>query len=628
MKTVISFLVSAAMLLTIGCSPDGTPDDDDYKPGSDTEIKITEFNPLKNVLLLDLSKRNGDATDINRDLYSAKYILDVSGVPFIVSDEIEENLDVSSMILFSSPLTDNTFTVAELGLLTEWVERGGVIISPACHSLNISPVFGVSGFNYSKLRYSLIWQEMEIPELEYFDRPEEKKISLGRETEGQVIKSYGYTVSTGEPIAMFDTGEPAVVKNIVKSGRTYLFGLEWRDVIQRPQLNKDFDAQRLYTNGFEPSADVFPLFVRSVWNNLNIETNGASVWKHTIPEGFSTVLIPTHDVDSKTGFDAMHYMSEFEEKEGVSAHYFITTRYFRDDLMSPFYNSESVEQLKAVQSAGHTIGSHSVGHFPDFNVKDRFPKGGADVLQENYAPYHTLVTGTTAGGSVYGEVFLSKRVLERDMGISVKSFRPGHLATNAYLVETLDESGYSFSSNSAAGDLLTSFPFWSRKGYQWENDLSSILEVPLNISDVFVGNEISVNNYPDKAKIWEEVLGCQQANFAPCVILIHPNRKWKMESLKLLVKSLDRSKCGIYNFEKFCDFWVQRENFNFSFEVDKENSIIVVSASKKDLQNNPNLGIIIQSPMINLSYVLIDEEYNNYPVLVKRISSDKVVMVR
>lgn len=95
-------------------------------------------------------------------------------------------------------------------------------------------------------------------------------------------------------------------------------------------------------------------------------------------------------------------------------------------------------------SQGHTVGSHSIGHFPDFSKSERFPLNV--VTEEEYAltADHDETTGITTGGSTWAEIVLSKQILERDLGNNVRSFRSGHLCVNKHIPEALSIGDYDF----------------------------------------------------------------------------------------------------------------------------------------------------------------------------------------
>lgn len=254
-------------------------------------------------------------------------------------------------------------------------------------------------------------------------------------------------------MARFNTGEPVVTVNEVGKGRVYFFGLLWRDVVQCLQLSKGFSAQRSYSNDFEPSAGAFLQFVRSVY----IKSSRIAVWKSTVPDGYQSILIPTHDCDSRTAYEEMRYISDYENSLGLELYYFFTTHYYRDfSYLSAFYDGQGVENSSKQVAAGHTVGSHSIGHFPDFSNTARLPI--VRTTQESYNARHDMEIRITTDGSIWTEVALSKEILETDFG---NRYVPSvlDLLMNKHIPAVQEEADYSFSSCYGAGDVMTCFPF-------------------------------------------------------------------------------------------------------------------------------------------------------------------------
>lgn len=558
----------------------------------------------RRVALLDMTVMNNESetsSDFSRSLYSAKYMMDIAGMPYFITQSLDSALSFSDMILLSSGVKERSFTKADYEKLNKWVADGGVIISPAVTSASAlnrgaRALFGINETNYSKLRHRMEWTALTDRECIYFDTPEEQIVSLARgkdETSAsEGIRTYGYKLIDGaESLAMFNDTAVAVVRNNIGKGTAYSFAIMWRDVIQRNQLNKDFEAQRIYSNAFEPSADVFPLFIRAT----HAARQPLSVWKNTVPDGYKSVLIPTHDCDSRTAFDEMHWISEYEKSVGLSSHFFITTHYFRDKgYLSAFYDSTSIENCKKVLADGHTIGSHSICHFPDFSVTDRFPM--TVVTKDEYAlvANHDTLTDVTIGGSTWAEVVLSKKIIDEDLGLNIRSFRTGHLCMNKNIPQANKEAGYAFQSCYSAGDVLTAFPFQERLGNDWSGDFSGTLTMPLHISDVISDDPINESNWPEKPARWYEAQRKLQGNYAPCILLIHPNRVWKMKVEKQFIEMLDLDEVGLYNFEDYGDFWTSRQQFDFDYTLDEYSNTLIVKASSAAVKANPHLTLILE----------------------------------
>lgn len=209
-----------------------------------------------------------------------------------------------------------------------------------------------------------------------------------------------------------------------------------------------------------------------VLRNIIREHIPHTIYKHTAPYNAHSAVMLTHYVDSRTGMDSMHFFSEYQQQNNVKAHYNITARYRNDIWMTDFYlgNQQRVNQLKL---EGHTIASHSVGHFPDFADKNTFPLGQLGNDTSNYKPYYN---GTeTLNGSVLGELEVSRDLLENDINVNVRSFRARHLAYNDSLVRALELLDYDFNSTFSSNDVLSNFPYYVMKDRSFSSEESRIL---------------------------------------------------------------------------------------------------------------------------------------------------------
>lgn len=563
-------------------------------PASASSLKET-YVPQSGISVFDMTARNtGESEnqgDYSRQLYSAQYICDIAGNPYSVTSDLKNAMD-GKIILLSSDITASSFTADELRALISWVKDGGTLISPAIRSVSadtgplLSELFGINATSlssYTKDKTRIIWNQdfAGERELSYFDEDEEKETSIG------LVKSFAIPATAADELATFPDGSVAVSRNRLGNGTSYLIGLLWRDVIQRSQLNKDSSASRHYNNGFEPSADVWAFFLRSIYAKVS----DVSVWKFTVPDGYLQVLVPTHDCDSRTAYDSMHYMGEYEKSLGLRGHYFLTTHYYSDkenfghSYLSAFYNEETIPNVVALLTDGHTVGSHSICHFPDFNLC----RNTDIVTQEEYAMRATCIDGKSTGASTWAEIVMSKQIIERDIHNNVRSFRSGHLCVNPDFNKMLETGEYEFASCYTAGDLLSEFPFFGRLDNDWNSDQSTVLQMPLHISDVYNSADsegLTDDNWETHEAVseWTEAMRKLRGNYASAILLIHPNREWKMSLQKRLIDGLDPMKVGIYNFEDYGDFWKKRiaTNFSYSYQPETKQVLVVTDMSAID----------------------------------------------
>lgn len=549
----------------------------------------------RSIALLDLSERNAETND--GQTFSAEHILKVTGIPFSITDEPIAAMQYA-MIFCSSYLDSKTLTTEEKNSLIDYVSKGGVIIAPRVTDEDLFSLFGISSFSESNTNYLLNWNRTLTSSLfRWINEEEEWTISLGKSSIGDIFKTISYDLSSATELAKFDNDSTAIAQNNYGNGFGYTLGFAWKDLILRSLINRDHEAQRISSNGFEPTMDVIMLFVRAIFN----EHIPYSIWKHTSPNNSSSTLMLTHDVDGTSGMDTMHFFSESEKNLGISANYNITVRYISDALESAFYIGKDVE-IQDLINDGHILGAHSVGHFPDFWDDDIFPRGSSGNTMANYLPHNNLTI--TTGGTVYGELEVSKNVLEADFGQEIRIYRTGHLIYNDYMVEVMDELGYLYNSSYSANEVLTNFPYQNKTGRSFSGTNSNIYELPVSISDVYHDDPMSEDNYLEKVDFWLGTISKIDANNASTVLLIHPNRSYKLLGQELFLASLPNS-IAIQEMGAFGDYWRARETFNFTSQL-ADNRLIIIIPSQ-NLTINENISLIVAKGQYLDEIILKDE---------------------
>ncbi|MDE6268884.1 MAG: hypothetical protein K2M04_07380 [Muribaculaceae bacterium] len=580
--------------------------------------------PVYPLAVLDMTARNEETPtgDFSGQLYSAQYMGDITGYSYVTTADLEQALASAPVVLFSSGFNAVSMKPDEVQMLVDWVKDGGTLVMPALRATTekirsiMSELLGIVAplsADNSKKRKIINWNTEgdDAAEMVYMDEPEEKATSIGQ------IRSYTYQLPEeggADILATFDDGKPAVLRNRLGKGAVYIAGVNWRDVILRNQLNKDQSASREYNNGFEPSADMWPLWLRAIIASRN----EVSAWKFTVPAGYTQLLVPTHDCDSRTAYDAMHYQADYESSLNFHAHYFLTVHYFRDrdyhetSYLSAFYNDETIPAAIKLHEAGHTVGSHSICHFPDFNKCDNMDV----VTREEYAQRATCVDGTSTGASTWAEVVLSKQIIEEDIKNRVRSFRSGHLCNNPDMPEAFEIGEYEFASTYTGGDLLSEFPFFARTRNDWEGRVTDVLQIPLHISDVYnkgadkpALNDDTWETHPCVDQ-WESAMRRLRGNYASAVLLIHPNREWKMELQRRLTDRLDLSEVGCYNFEDYGDFWKARLTTDCLMSYDPATKTVTI-VSDPAMVKKHKMTFAIEAKEMPSAVVVTDADGDN-----------------
>lgn len=493
--------------------------------------------------------------ETNNSRYQATLnLMRLTGIPFDTTSSLDTAL-LYPVVITASRFSDSALTTTQTIQLKNYVSSGGVIITSALRDTSLLDLFGISTTNSDNTLTTLTWDTTGLsPYFSLVNDSLEVNVSVGDPDEVNFYTRV-YTLSTGQQLAHYEDGRTAAVINSYGSGKTYLLGPDFRDVVLRNQLNMDLEAQRVYSNGFEVSTDVFVFVVRNIIRS-HIPN---SVYAYTVPGNASSVLLVTHDVDSRTSIDTMHIFSTYETSRGISAQYNITTRYMHDQWMSDYYPGHDLV-FDSLLMHGHIMASHSVGHFPDFANDSIFPFGTTGNTMASYTPAYLF--GATSGGSILGELEVSKNIIEGAYGVPVRSFRAGHLCFPDSLGLALQTLGYDFNSTQSANDVLTAFPHYLYEDRAFSSKPSSVLEIPMTISDVFKDNPIADTNHLLKVNIWIRDIKRYAANNAPVTLLIHPNRTFKLDAFQHLLDSLPLGMIT-YRFQDYGDYWRKRDSLQF-----------------------------------------------------------------
>ena len=401
-----------------------------------------------------------------------------------------------------------------------------------------------------KIVFNATGLEATDPTLRYLNRAAEKEVPLGSSAIPEVIWSNGYKPAAGtRSLAQFEDGSTAVLRHDVGRGHTYLIGVALNDVVLRNQQNRDYEAQRIYVNGFEPGTDVWLLLLRA-WYETYSDTG---IRLGTIPEGKRSVLMLSHDVDWEYSFRPMLAFAALEKSAGASSTFFVQTKYLDDVNSHAFFFGQSLDILRELAAGNSDIGSHSVIHSKLFN---KVPLGTGE---EQYANYQARATRDNAAqdATALGEVCVSKSLLDGEIPAhETIFFRAGHLRVPSYLPEALVRCGYEFDSSFTAGDVLTNFP------YRLDFDLgmtepTAIFEFPVTFEDEQLPTLL------DRIPAMLDVIEANAENGAPSVLLIHSNNaRDKLEAERALLSRLPED-ILVENMTAYARFWKARSQVSW-----------------------------------------------------------------
>lgn len=569
-------------------------------------LNLKAFSPPIPITLLDVSIRNSETDDA--EVCSARHALKVCGTPFSETTSILTALQ-SKIIVVSSKMEPFTFSSAEKDSLVSFVRKGGILICPNVRDPFMHTLFGLSGGTNANNLYSITFNTfLNDPVFRWLDDSLEKTISLGSSTFTSVINSRYYTPTTALSLAKYNNTKDAITCNTFSVGYAYAIGVSFKNIILLNQQNRDFNANRYYSNDFEPTSDAFILFLKGII----LKHLPVIPYLHTSLFNSKASVLITHDVDATSAFDTMSHYSLYEQSIGIKASYYITTHYINDGALSDFYNVFTIPKVNQLLTNGHILGSHSVGHFIDFADESVFPLGTPGNTPSNYLPYNHGNSSPTLNGTVFGETEVSRDLLNTNFGIQIKTFRPGYLAFNNKLINALELLNYKFSSSVSANDVLTNFPYQCKKDNTSYGSLSKIWEIPMTISDAAASDPITPANYPQKVLKWLSVVQKNKNNTAPTTLLIHPNRLYKLAAQRDFISGLS-SDIMVTNLEAYGEFWQQRDSLNFSFTLRNDSLSIIIPNQQLPLP--PAISFIVNNGQ-QLSHISLKSEGgSNIPVI-------------
>lgn len=490
-------------------------------------------------------------TDEDGSWLSLAHGLKSKGIPFIITDDYKIAARHKTILVY--PVVSGKYLSKEaLEMLAAVPENGGILIAANVLGGGMSDLFGFKEVRENK-GHKKILIKTGTPFTTGLELPGDTVIRLGDEA-GKIkpVVSNEYISPTHEPIATYEDGSAAITFKPYEKGAAIAFGFDFGDFIRRAYQNRLDGVAKTWINGYEPSVDIILRLLENIYKYG--EPNAFTIG--TVPFGKALSVMITHDVDySESLKNAVEY-ARLEKELGVRGTYFIQTKYMHDYYDKTFFDEKATENLKLIQRLGMEIGSHSVSHSPVF---DEFPVGTG---KESYPKYRPKVTGksTTRGGTILGELRVSRFLIEHfAKGVSIKSFRPGHLLNPEALPQLLEATGYKYSSSASANVALTNLPF--QLDYNRDRSAeTSIFEFPVALEDELP--PALEKRLPEALKLADSI----SRYGGIYVVLIHTNvigTKYEFER-KLITALMGKGWFG--SVTDFGDWWRARNDI----EVDAE----------------------------------------------------------
>jgi peptidoglycan/xylan/chitin deacetylase (PgdA/CDA1 family) len=386
------------------------------------------------------------------------------GVPFILTTNTAQAL--THRVVFVYPrLSGAVRTAPELRALAAHPRTGGTLIAANVLGGGLEELFGFKEAVPSERHYEIGFTVSHALTAG-FSHPRERIIRVAEPSNPAAIAGkHHYTQPAVPPLAIYEDGTAAILLRPWEAGYACALGFDPGYLLLLGHNNREEGISRAYVNQFEPSLDV----LLRLFKELYRATAPAPVTLGTVPFGRQLPVLITHDVDyTRSLTNALAY-AEFEASVGVRATYFTQVKYLRDFNDTAFFNDTAPPILQRLRALGHELASHTICHSRTFA---KFPLGTGTEHYPDYQPF-VRTPILTIGGSVFGELRVSKFLLEKFGGQEVVSFRPGHLSNPYSLPQALVATGYRHSSSVTANDSLTHLPF------QLNYDRRSAAETPI-----------------------------------------------------------------------------------------------------------------------------------------------------
>jgi len=480
--------------------------------------------------------------------------LKAQGVPITVTQDVQTAL-AHKVVLVYPIISGRTLSRDSLRAIAAHVREGGTILGFELAGGGLEPVFGIKGATPSRTRETMRWAAPA-------PNPEEQTIRFSRAGWEAAIGSWAYDVSGAKVLASYEDGGAAVICHD-EGGKACLMGVDLGSLTNRAIDARAEEDARAYVNQYEPSLDVLVRWV----SDLYVAGEPMPWLVDTAPAGHDVSIVLTHDIDyTRSVVNAAGY-ADVERSAGIKATYFMQTKYIRDYNDDVFLTRETVPLLRALHDEGMEIGSHTVAHS---RALKSFPMGDGREQYPDYRPF--VDTATTAhGGSVLGEVRVSKFLLERLIGARISSFRPGHLSYPFQLPEALLATGYSYSSSVTADSCLTHLPHqmtYSRAG----QSLLPVYEFPLTIEDE------EKPRLGDRFEAESAVIEKIAAHHGLVVILIHPDILDHKLAFERQVIARWKDRAWMTDLDDFGGWWRARDDADFDVVQDGSEWAVSVKA--------------------------------------------------
>ena len=415
--------------------------------------------------------------DLQSSWYGLAAGLSSLGIPFHLYTDVAEALPHDVILIYPGLNGANT-SAANLQSLAAHVRKGGTVVAFSVLGGGLEQVFGFESASEDPLHRTVEFAPSSL-RAQFLESADDAVINLGSlKNPGSGMGGISYRTTKLPPIATYEDGSAAITQNVFtaegREGHAYAVGVDWSHYFMRAHGGRAPDAVGSYVNAYHAGLDTVLRFIAAIYR----QGENDAVLLSPTPSGKDLSILMTHDIDFTHSIVNAPLYAQVERDAGVSATYFIQTKYVKDYSDDAFFKPSTVQYLTQLQNAGMEIGSHSVAHS---RVFDELEEGNGSEQYPDYRPFVKQFR-QVEGATIAGELRVSKFLLETQGAKTVVSFRPGHLSFPYQLPQMLDATGYRFSSSMTANEALTNLPYRDMvdRGFKAP---SPVYEFPVTIED-------------------------------------------------------------------------------------------------------------------------------------------------
>lgn len=427
----------------------------DYEQGNSNRLAILLTNPNSSWLGL---------------VHGLKTI----GVPFRITDEIDKAIQHKVMLVYPA-ISGKLLTQKKLKKIADYAQQGGNIVAVNVLGGGLESIFGFKSVKSSVDHNRVVLQAGHAITKKLMGA-ELSRIKLSTKNKDELsFGTHVYQKPKHRPIAVYNDNSPAIVFNKYKKSQTYAIGFDVGFYLLKAYNRRLGTVAKTYVNDFESSVDNLLRLIKAIY----IRHEPAGLTLGTVPKGRDISVILTHDIDYNRSLENALVYAKHEFDEKISATHFIQTKYVHDWNDKVFFDDKNINNLKKLKTLNVEVGSHSVSHSLSFS---KFLVGNGEEKYPEYVPFvHN--ESETYNGTILGELRVSKFLIDYFLpNSSVVSFRPGHLSNPLSLPESLQATGYRYSSSVTANVSMTHLPFQLNYNRDIYNE-TSVFEFPITIED-------------------------------------------------------------------------------------------------------------------------------------------------